>query len=176
MKSTEVYKQINKLLFPTLKSIGFRKSRSGMLGFSKSLENYYLLIWFQCSQDGFDAYAGSKFVVEFQISKSERIGDVSLLRHRISFFMTEAELDLVSRTQNEVVENLKKPPKTHYIFSLNDDLQRWYLKKFERVKEKYDNPSDIWFAYHIEEDIEKWVKVIEPIISRIVADLKKTYC
>lgn len=54
MKSTEVYKEINKTISPTLKSNGFKKTKSGMLGFYKQLKEFYLVIWFQCSQDGFD--------------------------------------------------------------------------------------------------------------------------
>lgn len=54
MKSTEVYKEINKIISPTLKSNGFKKTKSGMLGFYKQLKEFYLVIWFQCSQDGFD--------------------------------------------------------------------------------------------------------------------------
>lgn len=46
-----------------------------MLGFYKKLKSHYLIIWFQCSQDGFDQFAGSKFIVETQIGNTTIIGN-----------------------------------------------------------------------------------------------------
>ena len=174
MKSTEVYREINRSISSKLRPHGFRKTKSGMLGFYKLLKEHYLIVWFQCSQDGFDKYAGSKFIVEIQISKSNLIGDESVLRQRIPFFMTEFELEVIAKTENEIVAKLPKPPRSYFIFSLPEDVQRRYLKKFEKISKKYNNSSDIWFVYFNQSDIEKWLETIEPIIIRAICDLEKT--
>src|ERR1700712_3943526 len=114
MKSTEVYKEINKIIYPKLKANGFKKTKSGMLGFYKLLKEYYLVIWFQCSQDGFDIYAGSKFIVEIQVSRSNEIGGTSIIRHRIPYFLTEKDSGIIAKLENEIKYKLQKPPKTHY--------------------------------------------------------------
>jgi len=174
MKSTEVYKEINKIIFPNLKSNGFKKTKSGMLGFYKQLKEYYLVIWFQCSQDGFDQFAGSKFIVEIQISKSNEIGTASIVRQRIPFFLTENDFAEIAQIENQIKDKLQKPPKTYYIFSLAEDIQNWYKKKFEKINSTYNNSSDIWFIYFDQTDIEKWIRIIEPMINRIIYNFEKT--
>jgi hypothetical protein len=174
MKSTEVYKEINKIIYPKLKTNGFKKTKSGMLGFYKLLKEYYLVIWFQCSKDGFDLYAGSKFIVEIQISKSNEIGVASIIRHRIPYFLTEKEFDIIAKIENEIKDKLQKPPKTHYIFSLAENIQKWYRGKFEKVNNTYNNSSDIWFVYFDHTDIEKWIEIIKPMIDRIIYDFERT--
>lgn len=174
MKSTEVYKEINKIIFPKLKARGFKKAKSGMLGFYKLLKEYYLIIWFQCSQDGFDEYAGSKFVVEIQISKSNEIGTSAILRHRISYFLPEKELGEVTELENEIKDKLPKPPRTHYIFTLAENMQSWYMSKFDKVKITYNKSSDIWFIYFDRTDVGKWIGIIEPAIERIISNFERT--
>ena len=174
MKSTEVYKEINNIIFPNLKSKGFKKAKTGMLGFYKQLKEFYLVIWFQCSQDGFDQFAGSEFIVEIQISKTNKIGTTSVLRERIPFFLKGKDFKDIVRIENEIKSKLHKPPKTYFIFSLPENIQKWYMKKFEKVTTIYNNSSDIWFKYFDQADIEKWIKLIEPMINKIVYDFEQT--
>lgn len=174
MKSTEVYKEINKIIFPNLKSNGFKKAKSGMLGFYKQLKEFYLVIWFQCSQDGFDQFAGSKFIVEIQISKTNEIGTTSIIRERIPFFLTEKDFENIVRVENEIKDKLQKPPNTYFIFSLPENIQNLYKKKFEKTTTIYNNSSDIWFNYFDQLDIEKWIKLIALMINKIVYDFEQT--
>lgn len=173
MKSAEVYKEINSLVFPTLKSNGFKKTKSGMLGFYKKLKNHYLIIWFQCSQDGFDQFAGSKFIVGTQIGYTAEIGG-GLHRHRIPYFLKESELDNIKKTENAIKDKLPKPQKSHFIFTMSKDVQKWYKKKFEKDNTAYTNSSDIWFIYFDTSDVQKWVRILEPIIDRIIVDYEKS--
>jgi hypothetical protein len=173
MKSAEVYKEINSIIFPNLKSNGFKKTKSGMLGFYKKLKSHYLIIWFQCSRDGFDEYTGSKFIVETQIGDTNEIGG-SVHRHRIPYFLTQDEFDIIKKAENKIKDKLRKPPKSHYIFSMSEDVQKWYNKKFEKDNIAYSNSSDIWFIYFDNSDIQKWVGILEPVIDRIIGDYEKT--
>lgn len=174
MKSTEVYKEINSNIFPNLRLRGFKKTKSGMLGYYKLLEEFYLVIWFQCSQDGFDRFAGSRFIVEIQISKTNEIGSASVFRQRIPFFLTENDFAEISKAESEIKGKFQKPPRKHYIFTLAKDIQEWYNKKFEKGNNNYNNSSDIWFVYFDEIDVKKWAKIIEPILNRMINDLEKT--
>jgi len=174
MKSTEVYKEINGIIFPNLKSNGFKKTKSGMLGYYKQLKENYLVFWFQCSRDGFDEFAGSKFIVEIQISNSNEIGTASIVRQRIPFFLTDKDFKEIAKTENQIKEKLQKPPKTYFIFSLAEDIQNWYKKKFEKTNNSYDKSSDIWFVYYDKTDIEKWLEIIEPMINKIIYDFEQT--
>ncbi len=160
MKSTEVYKEISKIIFPNLQSKGFKKTKSGMVGFYKQLKELYLVIWFQCSRDGFDQFAGSKFIVEIQISETNEIGSASVVRQRIPFFLTDKDFDNITKIENEIKDKLQKPQKSYFIFSLLDGIQNWYKKKFEKTTTKYNNESDIWFVYYDKADIKKWTRLI----------------
>lgn len=174
MKSTAVYKEISKIIFPNLKSNGFKKTKSGMLGYYKQLKEHYLVFWFQCSRDGFDEFAGSKFIVEIQISNSNEIGTDTIVRHRIPFFLTERDFTEIARTENQIKDKLQKPPKTYFIFNLAEDIQNRYKKKFEKANNSYDKSSDIWFLYFDKTDIKKWIEIIEPMINKIIYDFEQT--
>ncbi|WP_294185003.1 hypothetical protein [uncultured Sphingobacterium sp.] len=174
MKSTEVYRIINRIIFPELKSLGFKKTKSGMLGFYKQLKDHNLVIWFQCAQGGFDTYAGSKFVVEVQISKNNDIGSPSVFRERIPFFLTMDDLTTVTILENRVKDKLRFPPSSHYIFAMDEKIQLWYKKKFEKVENIYTNSSDIWLVYFDETDIRNWVEFLQPIIRKIVLDFEQS--
>ncbi len=174
MKSTEVYNLICKTIYPILKLKGFRKTKSGMLGFYILLKEHYLVIWFQCSQDGFDIYAGSKFTIEIQISESNEIGAESVFARRIPHFLNKIDFDNIEELQNKIKDKLVKPPKTHFIFDMEVNTQKWYLSKFEKVRYNEFNSNDIWFSYFSKEDIEKWTELIESIIERIFKDFEKS--
>ncbi len=174
MKSTEVYKEINNIIFPNLKSNGFKKTKSGMLGYYKQLKEHYLVFWFQCSRDGFDEFAGSKFIVEIQISSSNEIGTASIVRQRIPYFLTKTDFAEIAKTENQIKDKLQKPPKTYFIFSLTEDIQNWNKKKFDKTNNSYDKSSDIWFLYYDKTDIEKWLAIIEPMINKIIYDYEQT--
>jgi hypothetical protein len=174
MKSTEVYKEIHTTIFPWLKANGFKKTKSGMLGYYKSLEKYYLVIWFQCSQDGFDEYSGSKFIIELQISTTNEIGAGAIVRNRIPFFLSENDFVEIEKATNEIRSKLKRPPKTYYVFHLAENIQEWSKNKFEKTTVSYNKSSDIWFEYFDRADIKKWVRILEPPIHRIINELEQT--
>jgi len=174
MKSTEVYKVISNHIHYKLKAIGFKKTNGGMLGFYKKLKEYYLVFWFQCSRDGFDEYAGSKFVIHFQISRSNETASGSIFNRRIPYYLTNDELETILKTENEIKDGLPTPPKSYFIFSMKDDMIDWYLKKFQKKTTPYSNSSDIWFIYFKETDVEKWLKIFDPIIFRIINEYEKS--
>src|SRR5207247_10335221 len=87
LKSTDVYKEIRRVIGPWAKKQGFTRTTSGMLGWKRPLGNEHLVFWFQCSQSGWDDYAGSKFTVEFQRSETDFIG-YAVCRHRLGFFQS----------------------------------------------------------------------------------------
>jgi hypothetical protein len=115
MKSKEVYKEIDQIITPVLKEKGFKKAKTGMLGFYKLLKKNYLIIWFQCSQDGFDVHTGSKFVVELQISEQNFLGGLAIVRNRIPWYLLKDELSKIVELENEIRSKFFRPQSNHYI-------------------------------------------------------------
>jgi hypothetical protein len=69
VKSTDAYRVIRPVIAPWCKAEGFSRTPGGMLGWQRRQAEEHLVFWFQCSRDGWDDYAGSKFIVEFQLSE-----------------------------------------------------------------------------------------------------------
>ena len=169
MKSTEVYKIVQQELASWCREHGFKRTKGGMLGWYKPIGDKFIVFWFQVSQDGWDEYAGSKFVVEFQISDEPIIGaGESEQRWRLPEFLNEDELEKVRSMQNAVIAKLEKPDRSYFIFQLGDDLVSWYLDKFKPVVERYRRTEDVWLRYKDKEDVERWAIFVKEKLPEIV--------
>jgi hypothetical protein len=174
VKSTEVYGILRQIFSSWCKEYDFRRTTGGMLGWQKPIADHYIVFWFQVSRDGWDEYAGSHFIVEFQISNKPIIGaGQHNMRWRLPKFLNEGELEQVRQMQNNVIGKLKKPDCNYRIFHFGDDIAKWYLAKFQLVDEKYLPTDDIWFRYKDKEDVERWGAFLRDILSKIIKSLTK---
>ena len=173
MKSTEVYKTINVIIKEDFKALGYKKTKGGMLGFYKQINELYVIFWFQCAQSAFNFYTGSKFVIEFQLSETDGIGAKAIERNRISHYLTQEELKYITKKENEIRKKMKKPPSNYPLLNMSDDIKKWFLKNYEPVKDVYNNDMDIWLRYIEEKDIKEWAEYFKNIIKRIVGILEQ---
>lgn len=173
MKSTEVYKIINLIIKDDFKALGYKKTKGGMLGFYKQINKLYVIFWFQCSQSAFNFYTGSKFTIEFQLSETDGIGSEAIERHRISHYLTQEELQYITKKENEIRKNMKKPPSNYSLLNMSDDIKKWFMKNYEPIRDVYNNDTDIWLRYIEEKDIKEWVEYFKNIIKRIVGVLEQ---
>src|SRR5947209_20581405 len=95
-KASEVYSIARSVLSPWCRMQGLKRTRGGMLGWYAPLERNYWAFWLQVSSEGWDPYAGSKFVVELQISKRQDIG-TGEYRRRIAEILIDTERDVLRR-------------------------------------------------------------------------------
>jgi hypothetical protein len=172
MKSSMVYKILNNHIQGDLKKLSYKKVRSSMLGYSKKVNGHYINFWFQCSRDGFDEYAGAKFIVQFSIDGLAEIGYRGYNGGRIPKYLTVEELVEVGLIQSNIISKLTKPPSGHFSSSWSTDVISGYLKKFELVTDSYTDTSDIWFRYKTESDINKWGHFLKEIILRTLTLLE----
>jgi len=173
MKSTEVYREAREVLAPWCKAHGFKRLAGGLLGWHKPFGEMHLIFWLQCSQEGWDPYAGSKFVTEFQFSPLPRIGahGAGCVRHRLPSFLTNDELEFVRENQNKVIRSLPKPPAHHFVLQMDQRTVDWYLAKFKKVEVPYKVTDDIWLRYVNHEDVRCWARFLLGVLPRIVQDL-----
>ena len=143
VKSPEVYAAIRDGLGPSLKSLGFRREKA-FLSWSREREGQQTVLWCQVSRDGWDDYAGSKFVVEFQRSNSPEVGAPSSARARLAKFLTDDQRAEAGRIQSQVIASLSPPPHTHPALHVSPDATRWYLEKFEPLPRVYGPGDDLW--------------------------------
>jgi len=57
---------------------------------------------------------------------------------------------------------------------MDENIQRWYKKKFEKVDNNYTNSSDIWFVYFDETDINNWIEFLQPVIKKVIYDFEQS--
>lgn len=167
MKSTEVYKALREVLGPWCKQAGFKRTTGGVLGWHRPLPGgLHQVFWFQCSQDGWDPYRGSKFIVEFQVSGEPAIG-VGLQRRRLPRYLDADQLEQVRALQNEVIRRLPKPPTDYFLLQM-EDLADWYRAAFRERREPYASNEDIWLRYHQPEDVRRWAEWLLPHLPHLL--------
>jgi hypothetical protein len=173
MKADAVGRIVREVLGPWCKQMGLR--RMGSLTWSARLPaGDHLTIWFQLSRDGWDDYAGSKLVVELQISPSAVVGAVAgpgATRDRLTRFFTHEQLARVTQMQNDVIRKLTKPPAGHFIYACDEGIVDWYDAKFETVGSDYRMHDDVWFRYHDAHDVRRWAIFVLDRLPDVVREL-----
>ncbi len=157
MKSTEVYKLLREEVGPWTKAQGFKRAKS-MLSWYRPLKDKHIVFWFQVSQSGWDAFAGSQFTVEFQLSHDPNVG-AGLRRERIGKLLNDSVREELRGIQNGVILSLPKPPADYFILQL-PELREHYLQKFEPVIEPYSQNTDIWLRYHTSDHVCRWGRFV----------------
>jgi hypothetical protein len=167
MKSMQVYTIIREVIGPWAKSTGFKRGTGGMLNYVRPADDLFHTFWFQCSQDGWDDHTGSKFTLEFQESTMPEVGCAGT---RIRFFalLTPDDRELVRSTQNSVISTLSPPPRGHWAHGLEGDTKKWYLAKFELVREPYRETDDVWLRYGQASDVRRWAEFLLDQLPRLL--------
>ncbi len=126
------------------------------------------MLWFQVSRDGWDAYAGSKFVVELQRSDSSEPGAPSSARARLAKFLTDGQRSEAWRIQSQVIASLSCPPPTHPVLHVSPDVTRWYLEKFEPLRGAYGSDDDLWLRYAQAAHVDTWAEFLKRVLPGCV--------
>jgi hypothetical protein len=171
VKSIQVYASIRNELAPLLKFLGFRREKA-FLSWARQHNGRYTVLWCQVSRDGWDEYAGSKFVVEFQRSDNPEVGACPGTRARIAKLLTDEQRDEVLRLQNQVISCLARPPRTHGTLHVSPEVTRWYLEKFEPVLTPYRVDDDVWFRYARPEHVIAWAELLRRVIPGCVTAIE----
>ena len=169
MYAAEVYKIARNVLAPWCKQHEFKRTKSGVLGWYRPVEDGFLVFWLQCSTEGWDAYAGSKFVVVFNlVDRPEANSYYGTQWKRLPHLLTQAQLDEVKQLQNRVIAKLTPPSRDHYIFDLDQEIVERYLRKFEPIAEDYTPSSDIWLRYHDRDDVIMWAEYLLAVLPQVL--------
>jgi hypothetical protein len=161
MKASELYAALKDEIGPWCKANGFKRG-SATLSWTRPEAGKHLTFWCQNTGMPWDDYAGGKFVVEFQFSKTPRVGTGSLAeRGRLHKLIDAAGREEIRRIQNSVIASLTKPPRDHLLLRMTrPETQRWFLREFEPVSEPYDEKLDLWFRYRTAEQIREWGRFV----------------
>jgi len=159
MKSQQLYSGLRERLAPLFKANGFKRATT-MLSWVRARGELYEGVWCQADQRGWDSYAGSKFVVEFQLGPEPVIGGKTICRRRIGKMLSPAEREEVRTVQNRIIASLRKPPKNYAVLNVCEEVSTLYLREFDLVDQPYSEGDDIWFRYACKEDVDRWAKFL----------------
>ena len=167
MKSHQVYSELREHLTPFFKANGFKRAKT-MLSWVRPQRELFLGVWCQVSQSGWDEYAGSKFVVEFQIGHEPIIGLRTIRRERIGRLLNDSDRETIQKLQNDVIAGLTRPPKDYGVLHISQEVRTWYLNEFEPVQRPYSQRDDIWFRYSGKDDIAKWARFLTTKLPGVI--------
>jgi hypothetical protein len=170
MKSPEVYSQLRSVLEPWFKSAEFKQTKE-LLGWSRPHGEAHTVVWFQISRDGWDCYAGSKFVVEFQRSPEPKVGSGGRFtrRQRLAYFLSQEEREEVRVIQNGIIARLPRPPSNYPKLNVSQQVTDWYLAQFKPISEPYPERHDIWLRYASPEHVTKWADFIISKLPKFIS-------
>jgi hypothetical protein len=168
MKSTDVYALLKSELGPWFKASGFKRA-DRFLSWSRPHGDLHTTVWCQVSRDGWDEYAGSKFVVEFQLAPEPIVGAGAKRRQRLASLLTAEQRESARRIENAVISSLQKPPRAHFALHVSPEVTKWYMAKFDAVAVPYPEGHDIWLRYVRPEHVSDWAKFILPLLPGCVS-------
>ncbi len=171
MKSPEVYSQLKSELVPWFKSVGFKRAK-GLLSWYRPHDDAHIVVWCQISQNGWDLYAGSQFIVEFQRSPEPVIGGRHARRQRFALFLSPEEREEVRSIQNAVIAALHRPPPSYAYLHISQQVTDWYLAQFKPVSEPYPMGHDIWFRYASPEHVIQWAHFIVGKLPKCIGEVE----
>lgn len=112
----------------------------------------------QCSQFGWNPYAGNQFVVEFEMSPEAQLFTGGH-RNRLWRLLSELERRAFWEQNNAVIATLPVPD-PHYVAALPPEVQDWYGRKFDPNGSVPDAATDVWFRYYDEQDAAVWAGLL----------------
>jgi hypothetical protein len=171
MKSTEVYATLRAELSPAMKALGFKRQKA-FLSWARLRSDLHTVIWCQVSRDGWDDYAGSKFVVELQRSEGPEPGMSSSKRMRLAKLVDDQVREAIRSIQNEAISSLHSPPRNHTALQVSPEVTRGYMRKFEPERAPYSPLDDLWFRYAQPEHVKRWGQLIVQLLPRLVEGIE----
>ena len=159
MKSQQVYSALREHLAPLFMANGFKRTRT-MLSWARAQGDKYIVVWCQVDRRGWDVYAGSKFVLEFQLSHEPVVGISSVRRQRLGEMLSTNEREEIRTIQNKVIASLHRPPRSYGLLNVSEELSTLYLRQFQPIDKPYSDREDIWLPYANRHDLDMWSKFL----------------
>lgn len=165
--SKEVYPVLRAELAPQMKAAGFRRLKTGVLGWTRPRGQEYLTLWFQCDHHGWFADFGSSFTLEFQLGADAVAGSMTALRKRERFgpLLSAEDRDRVRLMSNRILEQLPGPGPTDPAF----------ITAYRPETSPYPPHRDIWLHYAAKEHVAEWAAFFRPRMLDLVSSFEKRF-
>ena len=183
MKARDLYRMLDSELRPYMTELGFKKTRASRLTYQRNVDGKYQSVWFQCDKWGWDAYAGSKFYVNFTVSQTEDVEGVVRREERLNYFLTDDELVRAREFRDEIVAKIPKPPDSYFkemqaAFSKTAGKESamsliWAVRnQFEPEEIPYSRDGDFALRYFQPGDVTGWAAFILSVLPRAIEQMQ----
>ena len=160
-------------LKPVLTELKFRTGRyrgiGGWSGWQRDAPPFSEFFWIQINHYGFDRHFGGEFVVEFELSDSERHTSIRDRMWRLLGITSRSE---VIRMNNQTIKALPGPSGAT-LQLLPECLKPTYLRMFETMDEDPKRDADVWFRYATRADVEAWGEFLAARLKGVVESGEK---
>jgi hypothetical protein len=175
MKNREAFTLFQKRLAPWFRERGFASAKDphhrATWGWTRPEAAAHFNIWWQGDKYPFDAFTGSKFVLEFEISHEIKPGysDFFADRSRLNPLLNDDERSKLLELQNQVIGRLQMPTDEEYVKIYGfPPFHPMFEKQFAPVTQSYRPQEDVWLRYHNAEDMAIWADFVHERIELLV--------
>jgi hypothetical protein len=167
-----LYRELRSLLAPVMKRHGFKRLKSGYLGWVRTTAQGELTFWFQSNKWGWNDAWGSTFTVDFEFVPSPI--DSSSARkprqQRIGYLLEGfEELDELRRMNNLVIQKLPGTMRREWVTRRLPDGTDLLVDGYKTDPEKAVYGRDVWLNYHSTEDVRAWAAYFGEKLPRFIS-------
>jgi hypothetical protein len=155
-----------------MKRHGFKRLKSGYLGWVRTIAQGELTVWFQSNKWGWNDAWGSTFTVDFEFVPSPiDTGSARKPRQQRIGYLLEGfeELDELRRMNNLVIERLPGTTRREWVTRRLPDGTDVLVEGYEIDSQKAVYGRDVWLNYHSIEDVRTWAAYFAEKLLRFIS-------
>jgi hypothetical protein len=155
-----------------MKRHGFKRLKSGYLGWVRTTPQGELTFWFQSNKWGWNDAWGSTFTVDFEFVPSPA-GSSSAAKprqQRIGYLLEGfEELDELRRMNNVVIERLPGTIRREWVTRRLPDGTDVLVEGYKTESQRAVYGRDVWLNYYSIEDVRGWAAYFAEKLARFIS-------
>jgi hypothetical protein len=172
VSAKDLYATLRERLSPVLKGAGFKRMKTGKLGWYRPEGSQYAIVLVQCDKWGWFPDFGSRFSIDFELGFEPAPGSCRSVDFMCKFhcLLTPEEREMVRALNNGVLESLPSPGPNNTFHALGEDGQRLFMLDYRIRVEPYTENEHVWLQYFTARDVETWGAFFAERIVRMASD------
>ena len=175
MRSTEVYRELRRVVAPRMKQLGFRRAKFGYLGYIRPFAAREIIVWFQCYGAPWSEWEGSSFCVNICVLRSSDRVDPDDWNQRLWFLLNRCERQEFVRLTNRVIAKFDPASAValmQELFPRNRELHRAVARRLSPLKRVPVLMVEQWHRYYDSEDVRMWGTFVLGSLDRLMPELE----
>lgn len=163
MRAADLYRLMTATWREMFEQAGVRRVPKTKADWYQVRDGRNLLLAVQASDQGWDRFHGSDFVIEFDVAKDLKFGRSYDCRGRFGEHLDTPSLERIRAYQNEVVRRMQPPTPAEAGFDATDPDYGRYLAAFFSAETEM-RAHDLHFRYYDDVDAAGWLELLGPML------------